>query len=188
MSAAAVFDGYDEFDQRPADERPSRQARPQGAFPWQRVDADERAGHAGAGVRTRSRDTAPRRNDRPRDAVYLPPGWPAGVRPPETPDWEQSAVAFLLDCCPADYRAHVVLRRHPVVLASLAGQFIESQIRASREALGQTRAGLGDYVTTDVLDDTIGVLQSEEARLVRVRRSVALVEEALRGRVFIRKL
>lgn len=121
-------------------------------------------------------------------SIYLPPGWPERVRPPESADWEQSAVAFLLDCCPADYRAHGVLRRHPVVLASLAGQFVESQIRASREALARTRADLGSHVSNDVLDDTIEVLQVEEARLVRVRRAVALVEEALRGRVFIRRL
>lgn len=122
------------------------------------------------------------------DAIYLPPGWPEQVRPPESPDWEQSACAFLLDCCPADYRAHAVLRRHPVVLASLAGQFVESQIRASREALAHARAGLGRFVDATVLDDTVDVLLTEEARLVRTRRAVALVEEALRGRVFIRRL
>ena len=47
----------------------------------------------------------------------VPPGWPPGVLPPQAPEWERSAVAWLFDLCPPDYRAHEVLRRHPVVLA-----------------------------------------------------------------------
>lgn len=149
-----------------------------------RMPGDGASGDGVSGART-----VPRATWQPdHGSICLPPGWPEGVQPPETPDWEQSAVAFLLDCCPADYRGHGVLRRHPVVLASLAGQFVESQIRASREALSRTRSGLDSYVSSDVLDDTVEVLQVEEARLVRVRRGVALVEEALRGRVFIRRL
>ncbi|MFZ0531016.1 MAG: hypothetical protein WAL91_10840, partial [Propionicimonas sp.] len=60
--------------------------------------------------------------------AYAPPGWPDRVRPPEAPDWERTAVAFLFDCCPADYRGYPVLRRHPVVLARFAAQFVESQV------------------------------------------------------------
>ncbi|HNV10105.1 MAG TPA: hypothetical protein PKN27_02070 [Propionibacteriaceae bacterium] len=139
--------------------------------------------HAGGALRTvpaRERDWASR--------IYVPPGWPEGVLPPGAPDWESSAVAYLLDCCPADYRAYPVLGRHPVVLARFAAEFVESQIRASREALGKARADLSDYVGGDVLDRAVEVLQSEGARLVRVRRSVMLIEEALRGRIFIQRL
>ena len=145
---------------------------------------DRRGSHAGAAVRS----VTPRPGWSSPDQIYVPPGWPEMVEPPAGEEWIASAVAFLLDCCPADYRGHQVLRRHPVVLARLAAQFVESQIRASREALASARAGLGDVVGPDVLDSTVEVLQSEEARLVRVRRGVLLVEEALRGRVFIRKL
>ena len=52
-------------------------------------------------------------------ATPLPPGWPEQVRPPLSPEWERSAVAWLFDLCPPDYRAHDVLRRYPVVLARL---------------------------------------------------------------------
>lgn len=119
---------------------------------------------------------------------YVPPGWPEGVRPPHSEGWEDTAAAFLLDCCPAEYRGYPVLRRHPVVLARFAADFVEGQIRSSRQALSQARASLNDYVEPQVLDSATDMLEAEEARLVRVRRAVALVEEALRGKIFIRKL
>ena len=50
----------------------------------------------------------------------VPPGWPEEVRPPGAPDWERTAVAWLFDLCPPDYRAHEVLRRYPVLLARFA--------------------------------------------------------------------
>ena len=43
----------------------------------------------------------------------VPPGWPVEVRPPGAPDWERTAVAWLFDLVPPDYRAHEVLRRYP---------------------------------------------------------------------------
>lgn len=143
---------------------------------------DEHDFHAGGGLRSVRAEQAPR------DAIYVPPGWPDEVLPPGAPDWEQSAIAWLLDQCPADYRGYPVLRNHPVVLARYAAEFVEAQIRASREALASTRPSLKDYVTNDVLERATEVVQAEGARLVRVRRSVMLVEESLRGRVFLRRL
>ncbi len=146
--------------------------------------------HAGGSVRavrpgqSRSRGTVQPFPEQ----IYVPPGWPTDVMPPGAPDWEQSAVAWLLDQCPADYRGYPVLRRHPVVLARFAAQFVEGQIRSSREALATTRSSLGEYVENTVLDDAAQAIQAEGARLVRVRRAVMLVEESLRGRIFLRKL
>lgn len=121
-------------------------------------------------------------------AMYLPPGWPNEVHPPGSPDWERSATTYLLDCCPADFRAYPVLRRHPVVLAGFAAQFVESQLRASHTGLAEARADLGNYVPPQVVEAAIEALHQQAAHLIRVRRAVALVEEALRGKVFIRKL
>ncbi len=120
--------------------------------------------------------------------IYVPPGWPEQVRPPGAPDWEATATAFLLDCCPADYRSHLVLRRHPVVLARFAAEYVEGQLESSKAGLAGVRTSLVDYVPTQVVQAAADAWQAETARLVRVRRAVALVEEALRGRVFIRKL
>jgi len=120
--------------------------------------------------------------------TYVPPGWPAAVRPPGAPDWEGTAVAFLLDCCPPDFRGYAVLRRHPIVLARFAVAAVGAQIEACRAGLGTCRAELGEYVPPDALEAAACAWQQEEAALLRTRREVALVEAALRGRVFVRKL
>jgi hypothetical protein len=120
--------------------------------------------------------------------AYSPPGWPSRVRPPNTPDWEATAAAFLLDCCPSDYRAYPVLRRHPVVLARFAAEFVESQVRASADGLAGVRTSLADHVPPEVVQSAAEAWAEQGARLVRLRREVGLVEEALRGKVFVRKL
>lgn len=129
--------------------------------------------------------TEERPNQRP---GYAPPGWPERVRPPESPDWEASAASFLLDCCPADYRAYPVLRRHPVVLARFAAQFVESQVRASAEGLPELRTGLADHVLPEVVQAAVDAWTTEAARLARLRREVGMVEAALRGKVFVPRL
>lgn len=120
--------------------------------------------------------------------IYVPPGWPESVRPPGAPDWEATAVAYLLDCCPADYRGYPVLRRHPVVLARFAAQFVEGQYRSSKAGLAGVRTALADQVPPQVIESATDAWHEQAAHLVRVRRAVALIEEALRGKVFIRKL
>ncbi|TMR89252.1 hypothetical protein EJK15_61785 [Nonomuraea basaltis] len=52
--------------------------------------------------------------------MYLPPEWPPEVRQPSVPDWETSAVAWLLDAVPPDYRAYEILKRYPTALARMA--------------------------------------------------------------------
>ena len=49
--------------------------------------------------------------------TYLPPEWPIGVHPPGSEDFESTAVGWLLDVVPPDYRLHGVLRRYPVEYA-----------------------------------------------------------------------
>ncbi|MFW6599770.1 hypothetical protein ACQBAU_10215 [Propionibacteriaceae bacterium Y2011] len=120
--------------------------------------------------------------------LYTPPGWPAQVRPAGAPDWEETAIAFLLDCCPPDFRGYPVLRRHPVVLARFAAQFVEGQYGAATDGLAGVRTSLMDHVPSEVLDSAANAWLEQGAQLARVRRAVALVEEALRGRVFIRRL
>jgi len=120
--------------------------------------------------------------------IYTPPGWPERVRPPGAPGWEHTAIAFLLDCCPADFRAYPVLRNHPVVLARFAAQFVEGQYHSAQEGLAGVRVSLSDYVSADVVQSAAEAWLEQTAQLVRLRRAVALVEEALRGKVFVRRL
>ena len=120
--------------------------------------------------------------------VYVPPGWPAQVRPPGAPDWEPTAMNFLLDCCPPDFRAYRVLRNHPVVLARFAARFVEGQHRCTQEGLAEIRTSLKDLVASGVIEAAAEAWLAEDARLARTRRAVMLVEQALRGQAFVRKL
>lgn len=117
-----------------------------------------------------------------------PPGWPREVRPPDAPDWERTAANWLLDLCPPDYRRYTGLRRHVVVLARFAVLHVDSALAACRRGLSEARADLGQVAGPEVVDAAIQTFQLEEARLVGVRRSAGLVEEALRGRRYVARL
>ena len=117
-----------------------------------------------------------------------PPGWPPEVRPPDAPDWEATAASWLLDLCPPDYRRFSGLRRHVVVLARFAVLHVEAQQLATRRGLSEPRADLSQVAGPAVVDAAIQTFQLEEARLMAVRRSVGLVEEALRGRRYVARL
>lgn len=121
-------------------------------------------------------------------AYVAPPGWPAEVRPPDAPDWERTAVNWLLDLCPPDYRRYAGLRRHVVVLARFAVLHVEAEQAAVRRGLSEVRADLRDVAAPDVVEAAVQTFQLEEARLLGVRRAVGLVEEALRGRRYVARL
>lgn len=120
--------------------------------------------------------------------IYVPPGWPDQVRPPGAPEWETTATAYLFDCCPPDFRRYPVLRRHPVVLARFAAHFVDGQYHSAQEGLAEVRTSLAEYAEPTVIDAAVQAWLEQGAALARVRRAVGLVEEALRGRVFVRKL
>jgi hypothetical protein len=118
----------------------------------------------------------------------VPPGWPAEVRPPGAPGWERTAVSWLLDLCPPEYRAYDVLRAHPVVLARFARQHVQAGVEAARRGLATARAELRDLVTPETVAAAVAAYEREGARLAGVTRAVTLVDEALQGRRFLRRL
>jgi len=118
----------------------------------------------------------------------VPPGWPVEVRPPDTPDWERTAVAWLFDLCPPDYRAHEVLRRHPAVLARFATHHVQAGIEAARRGLGTARDELREVATPETVAAAVAAYEREGARLVVTARAVGLVEDALRGQRFTARL
>lgn len=122
-------------------------------------------------------------------ASYVaPPGWPAAVRPPGAPDWEATAVSWLLDLCPPDYRGYPVLRRHPVVLARFAVLHVEACQQGVARGLSEARGALRDVAAHDAVEAAVETWHRESARLLAERRAVGLVEEALRGRRFRARL
>ena len=118
----------------------------------------------------------------------VPPGWPAEVLPPQAPEWERTAVAWLFDQVPPDYRAHEVLRAHPVVLARFAREHVTSAVAAAREGLRTVRADLRDVVTPEVIEAVIGAYDREGRRLVQVGQAIGMVEAALRGERWVPRL
>lgn len=117
-----------------------------------------------------------------------PPGWPPSVRPPDTPRWEDTAIGWLLDQCPPEYRLYDGLRRHPVVLARFTALHVEASIQAAQRGISEARVSLREVLPTEALAGAIGMWEREGARLLKVRRAVGLIEEAFRGRRFRARL
>lgn len=122
------------------------------------------------------------------EQLVTPPGWPASVRAPDAPEWTATAVTWLLDQVPPEYRGYPALRRHPVVLARFAVLHLQACHAAVLEGLSQARGDLRQVADHDVVEAAVLTFQREEARLIGVRRSAALIEEALRGRRFRARL
>jgi len=117
-------------------------------------------------------------------AVYLPPGWPTGVHPPGSEGFERTAVAWLLDVVPPDYRLHGVLQRHPVALATLARRHLAACVEGARQGYRTARTELGDVLPVSGVDAVLAAYRSEGHRLVTAARAADLVERALRGKEF----
>jgi hypothetical protein len=121
-------------------------------------------------------------------AAYVPPGWPTGVHPPGSEGFEQTALTWLLDVVPPDYRLHGVLRRHPVALAVLAKHHLAACIQGARAGYRTARAELGDVLPPGGVEAVLDAYRTEGGRLVDIERAVDLVGRALRGEVFTPQL
>jgi hypothetical protein len=121
-------------------------------------------------------------------AAHLPAGWPDGVHPPGSERFEQTAVAWLFDVVPPDYRVHGVLQRHPVALASLARHHVAACVAGARDGYRVARAELGRQLPPAGLDAVLAAYRSEGSRLVATGQAVELIERALRGQSFTPRL
>ncbi|GGV06447.1 hypothetical protein GCM10010182_26310 [Actinomadura cremea] len=115
-------------------------------------------------------------------STSVPPGWPAQVHPPGTERFEETALAWLLDQVPPEYRRYGVLRRYPPVLARMARHHVDASVEAAREGFRTARVDLGALVPPHGVEAVLEAYRREGARLVAVQRAVALVETALRAR------
>lgn len=111
----------------------------------------------------------------------LTPDWPASVHPPGADSFEQTALVWLFDHVPADYRLHGVLRRHPVALSRLARQYVSSALEAAREGYRTARVDLRDHMPPHALDQVMNAYLAEGRRMAAVLRSVEAVDAALRA-------
>ncbi|MFI0422836.1 hypothetical protein [Spongiactinospora sp. 9N601] len=120
--------------------------------------------------------------------MYVPPDWPEGVRPPGSPDWETSAVAWLLDAVPPDYRSYGVLRRHPVALSRMAVHHVGAAIEAARAGYRNAAVELKDHLPPHAVEAVLETYRQEGPRLVRLAAAIDLVDRALRGEPFVPRL
>jgi hypothetical protein len=118
----------------------------------------------------------------------LPPGWPEQVRPPGAPDWERTAVAWLFDLVPPDYRAHEVLRRYPVLLARFAADHVVAGLEAARTGWRTVRVELADQLPPDAMEAAMIAYEREGARLAAAARGIDVVAGALRGERWVPRL
>src|SRR5215831_18733688 len=121
-------------------------------------------------------------------AAYLPPGWPAGVHPPDSEEFEQTAVTWLLDVVPPDYRLHGVLRRHPMALAAMARHHTAACVEGARQGYRTARTELAAALPPHAVDAVLAAYRTEGRRLAATERAVILVERAMRGESFTPKL
>jgi hypothetical protein len=120
--------------------------------------------------------------------AYIPPGWPAGVHPPGSEEFESTAVGWLLDVVPPDYRLHGVLRRYPVALAALARYHSKACVEGARQGYRTARTELAGALPAHAIDTVLAAYRKEGARLAATAQAVDLVERALRGEVFTPKM
>jgi hypothetical protein len=121
-------------------------------------------------------------------AAYIPPGWPAGVHPPGSEGFETTAVTWLLDVVPPDYRLHGVLRRHPTALAAMARHHTAACVEGARQGYRRARSELSESIPPHAVDAVLIAYRREGTRLAATAKAVSLVERALRGEVFTPKL
>ncbi|GHD28090.1 hypothetical protein [Nocardiopsis kunsanensis] len=110
----------------------------------------------------------------------LTPDWPASVHPPGADSFEQTALVWLFDHVPADYRLHGVLRRHPVALSRLARQYVSAALEAAREGYRTARVDLREHLPPHALDQVMNAYLNEGQRTAALLRSIETVDTALR--------
>ncbi|GAA2105187.1 hypothetical protein GCM10009780_56830 [Actinomadura alba] len=115
-------------------------------------------------------------------SAYVPPGWPAEVHPPGTDRFEDTAVAWLLELVPPEYRRYGVLRRYPIALAGMARRHVDACVEAARQGFRTARTDLREIVPPHGIESILDAYRHEGARLVRLSTATELVENALRER------
>ena len=106
------------------------------------------------------------------------------MHPPGSDDFESTAVGWLLDVVPPDYRLHGVLRRYPVALATLARYHSKACVEGARQGYRTARTELAGVLPPHAIDTVLAAYRKEGARLAATAEAVDLVERALRGEEF----
>lgn len=121
-------------------------------------------------------------------AQASPPGWPPELPPPGTEEFAERVVPWLLDLAPPEFRGHPVLRKHPRVLGWAVDRYLEGEVQALRGAYAQARATFHDQLDAMAIEEVLVALELEGVRLTKSVRQVGLVNDALAGLQWRRRL
>jgi hypothetical protein len=111
-----------------------------------------------------------------------PPGWPVDLPPPQSDEFGDEVVAWLLDRAPGQWRSHLVLRRQPRALAQLLTDHLASELAGLRKSYASARRVLGGVVPVAEMPLLLTAIEAEGADTAETLRQVTQVGEALAGR------
>ena len=109
------------------------------------------------------------------------------MHPPGSEEFENSAIAWLLEVVPSDYLLHGVLKRHPVALATLARHHLDACVDGARSGYRTARTELGPHLPPSAIEAVLTAYRNEGRRLAAAAQAADLVERALHGEVFVRQ-
>ena len=109
-----------------------------------------------------------------------PPGWPARVADPDSPDFPESAIRWLWDVGSIERSPASVWARHPRALAFRVSCDLEARVEGARVAYARARAVLNESGLDP--EEALRALEAEAADLQRLQREASMVAEALNGR------
>jgi len=103
------------------------------------------------------------------------------VHPAGSERFEETAVAWLLDIVPPDYRLYGVLRRYPVALAQMARHHVRASVDGARQGYRAARTELATGLPPHACSAVLAAYRVEGRRLAAAARGVDLIEQALRS-------
>ncbi|MCB0916999.1 MAG: hypothetical protein KDC39_00350 [Actinobacteria bacterium] len=118
----------------------------------------------------------------------IPPGWPRDLPPAASAEFEHKVAGWLLDRAPMNLRGDPIWRQEPRALALVTRLHAEATVVGLRSAYSSARRELSDVVDSDHLPGVMSGLERAGAEAVSTVREVKMVEEALAGRTWRRKL
>lgn len=119
---------------------------------------------------------------------FTPVGWPADLAPPAAARFGDDVTAWLLDRGPGEWRAHAVLRRHPRALSALLIAHLDTHLEGLRRHYGSVRREMSDVMPPADIPELLAAIEADGAQTAETLRQVRLVDEALAGRRWRRRL
>ena len=114
-------------------------------------------------------------------ATAHPPGWPRDLPHPDSREFAERVIAWLLDRAPAGFRTARTLRSQPQALALIVANTCMGEVEALRVAYSGVRRELADWLEPDEIEAVLADIEAQGAESSEKLRQVELVATALAG-------